>query len=77
MISIIMSHQSNNFSDFGFTLSPQPCDNYDYLVFLPYGSRKELSMIGRTKASLRNTAGGTVELIVNIAKGGNQSLLGL
>ena len=33
MISIIMSHQSKKFSDFGFTLSPQPCDNYDYLVF--------------------------------------------
>lgn len=32
MIFIIMFHQSNKFFDFGFTLSPQHSNNYNYLA---------------------------------------------
>ena len=49
----------------------------NHVTFSAYGSQDELPMIGRTKAILRNTAGGTVESMVYIAEGGNQSLLGL
>ena len=45
--------------------------------FTPYGTTTGLQMIGRSKAILKNAAGGLVGTIVYIVKGNNQSLLGL
>ena len=55
------------------SLRPKRCR----VNFTPYGTRDQLDMIGRTKAILKNEAGGQVDTIVYIAKGGHQSLLGL
>ena len=45
--------------------------------FTPYGTTTGLQMIVRTKAILKNAAGGLVGTIVYIVKGNNQSRLGL
>ena len=45
--------------------------------FTPYGTNSKLDMIGQTKAVIWNNAGGQVDTMVYIAKGGGLSLLGL
>ena len=57
----------------GPKLMPKFCK----VKFTPYASSNKLDMIGRTKVTLKKEAGGHIETMVYITRGGHKSLLGL